>query len=53
MSGFLTFAPYCLLAASAPTTAAQLALYQSANSEKNLIEGAKREDPFMLYTSHT
>ena len=32
---------------------AQLALYQGADREKILIEGAKREGQFTLYTSHT
>ena len=40
-------------AASAPMTPAQLALYQGADREKILIEGAKREGQFTLYTSHT
>jgi len=34
-------------------TASQLALYQGADREKILIEGAKREGQFTLYTSHT
>lgn len=41
------------LAASAPMAPAQLALYQGADREKILIEGAKREGQFVLYTSHT
>ena len=40
-------------AANAPMTSAQLALYQGADREKILIEGAKREGQFTLYTSHT
>jgi iron(III) transport system substrate-binding protein len=40
-------------AASAPMTPAQLALYQGSDREKILIEGAKREGRFTLYTSHT
>ena len=40
-------------AANAPMTPAQLALYQGADREKILIEGAKREGQFTLYTSHT
>lgn len=40
-------------AADAPMTPAQLALYQGADREKILIEGAKREGQFTLYTSHT
>ena len=34
-------------------TVAQLALYQGADREKILIEGAKREGQFTLYDSHT
>jgi iron(III) transport system substrate-binding protein len=34
-------------------TPSQLALYQGADREKILIEGAKREGQFTLYTSHT
>ena len=41
------------LAAAAPMSTAQLALYQGADREKLLIEGAKREGQFTLYTSHT
>jgi len=40
-------------AANAPMTAAQISLYQGADREKILIEGAKREGQFTLYTSHT
>jgi len=39
--------------ASAPTTVSQLALYQGADREKILIEGAKKEGQFTLYDSHT
>src|SRR6476660_2636717 len=39
--------------AAAPITIAQLALYQGADREKILIEGAKREGQFTLYDSHT
>jgi len=41
------------MAASAPLSSAQLALYQGADREKILIDGAKREGQFTLYTSHT
>ena len=34
-------------------TIAQLALYQGADREKILIEGAKREGQLTLYDSHT
>jgi len=33
--------------------ASQLALYQGADREKILVDGAKREGQFTLYTSHT
>jgi iron(III) transport system substrate-binding protein len=39
--------------AGAPMTVSQLALYQGADREKILIEGAKKEGAFMLYGSHT
>src|SRR5262249_5022462 len=42
-----------VLAGSAAMTSAQLALYQGTDREKVLIEGAKREGQFTLYTSHT
>jgi iron(III) transport system substrate-binding protein len=41
------------LAASVPMSPAQLALYQGSDREKILVEGAKREGQFTLYTSHT
>jgi iron(III) transport system substrate-binding protein len=47
----LTAAPS--FAAGAPLTTSQLALYQGTDREKILIEGAKREGQFTLYTSHT
>ncbi|HEY7318666.1 MAG TPA: extracellular solute-binding protein [Candidatus Binatia bacterium] len=40
-------------AAGAPMTVSQLALYQGADREKTLIEGAKKEGAFTLYDSHT
>ena len=40
-------------AANAPISPAQLALYPGADREKILIEGARREGQFTLYTSHT
>ena len=42
-----------VLAASAPMSISQLALYQGADREKILIEGAKKEGAFTLYGSHT
>jgi iron(III) transport system substrate-binding protein len=41
------------LPAAAPMTVSQLALYQGADREKILIEGAKREGQLTLYDSHT
>src|SRR6266850_5697504 len=41
------------LPAAAPMTVAQLALYQGADRDKILIEGAKKEGLFTLYDSHT
>ena len=41
------------LAASAPMSPAQLALYQGSDREEILVAGAKREGQFTLYTSHT
>ena len=49
----LIFAATKAFAAGAPMHPAQLALYQGADREKILIEGAKREGQFTLYTSHT
>jgi iron(III) transport system substrate-binding protein len=40
-------------AASAPSTIAQLALYQGADREKVLVAGAKREGQVTFYNSHT
>ena len=39
--------------AAAPTSIAQLSLYQGADREKLLIDGAKKEAALMLYGSHT
>jgi len=41
------------LAASAPMSLSQLALYQGADRERILIEGAKKEGQLTLYDSHT
>ena len=49
----LIFAPYCALGAGAPMSMSQLALYQGPDRGKILIENAKREGQFTLYTSHT
>lgn len=51
--GFYLLAACDLLAASASMTVPQLALYQGADREKILIEGAKREGQLTLYDSHT
>ena len=40
-------------AAAAPASVSQLALYQGADREKILVEGAKKEAAFTLYGSHT
>src|SRR5262245_37052427 len=40
-------------AASAPLSPAQLALFQGADRERILIEGAKKEAALTLYGSHT
>jgi iron(III) transport system substrate-binding protein len=47
------FQSHKILAASAPKSAAEVALYQGADRERILIDGAKREGQFTLYTSHT
>ena len=41
------------IAANTPMTVSQVALYQGADREKILIEGAKKEGAFTLYGSHT
>jgi iron(III) transport system substrate-binding protein len=48
-----TFIATNAFAASAPMSISQLALYQGADREKVLIEGAKKEGAFTLYGSHT
>jgi len=40
-------------AASAPSTVAQVALYQGADREKVLVAGARREGQVTFYNSHT
>ena len=42
-----------VIAATAPMTVSQVALYQGADREKILIEGAKKEGAFTLYGSHS
>src|SRR3954463_8494298 len=49
----LLFSANQVRAAGAPMTPAQLALYQGADREKILVQGAKSESQFTLYTSHT
>ena len=49
----LIFVAKTTLAASAPMSISQVALYQGADREKILIEGAKKEGAFTLYDSHT
>jgi hypothetical protein len=46
---FISFGAF----AAAPTSVAQLALYQGPDREKILIEGAKRESQLSFYNSHT
>jgi iron(III) transport system substrate-binding protein len=41
------------LGANAPMSISQLALYQGADRERILLEGAKKEGAFTLYGSHT
>ena len=56
---FLLAVVICLLptamgfSAGAPMSVAQLAIYQGGDREKLLVDGAKREGQFTLYTSHT
>src|SRR5262245_3983361 len=45
--------PQCLAAQSKPMSAAELALYQGADREKILLEGAKKEGQVSFYTSNT
>jgi len=49
----LIFPPAIGFSAGAPMSISQLALYQGADREKLLIEGAKKEGAFTLYDSHT
>jgi len=42
-----------VIGAGAPTTISHLALYQGADREKILLEGARKEGAFTLYGSHT
>jgi iron(III) transport system substrate-binding protein len=49
---FLT-TPAAGFTASAPTSIAQLALYEGADRERILIEGAKKEGQLTFYNSHT
>ena len=53
ISALCSLIPAKSFAASAPMSPAQLAIYQGTDREKILIEGAKREGQFTLYTSHT
>jgi iron(III) transport system substrate-binding protein len=58
-ASFLLTVVICLLptatgfSASAPMPVAQLAIYQGGDRGKLLVDGAKREGQFTLYTSHT
>ena len=52
-SALLLLAGVECFAAAAPASIAQLALYQGADREKILVEGAKKEGALSLYGSHT
>ena len=52
-AAFLLFHTNQTFAASAPKSAGEAALYQGADRARILIEGAKKEGQFTLYTSHT
>jgi iron(III) transport system substrate-binding protein len=53
-AALVLFLPVCaVFAAAAPTTLPQIALYQGADRDKILIEGAKKEGQLTLYDSHT
>jgi hypothetical protein len=51
--GILIFAATNALAASAPIPVSQLALYQGADRETILVQGAKKEGQVVFYNSHT
>ena len=51
--GILILAATKALAASAPMPFSQLALYQGADRETILIQGAKKEGQLVFYNSHT
>jgi hypothetical protein len=51
-SALLLFGAIDCFAASAPGSVSQLALYQGADREKILVEGAKKEAALTLYGSH-
>ena len=51
--GILIFSGANALAASAPMSVSQLALYQGADRETILIQGAKKEGQIVFYNSHT
>jgi len=51
--GLLVFATANALSAGAPMSASQLALYQGADRETILIQGAKKEGQVVFYNSHT
>lgn len=52
-SALLLLAAVECFAAAAPMSVSQLALYQGADREKILVDGAKKEAAFTLYGSHT
>src|SRR5258705_7022424 len=49
----VAFLPVNVIAAGAPMALSQLALYQGADREKILIEGAKKQGQLTFYNSHT
>ena len=51
--GILFFAATNVLAASAAMSVSQLMLYQGADRETILVQGAKREGQVVFYNSHT
>src|SRR4029453_3471241 len=53
IAGICLLAVVNVWAGNAPMSSAQLALYQGADREKILIEGAKKEGQLTFYNSHT
>jgi len=53
LAGLMDLALISQAIGAMPMSTAQLALYQGADREKILLDGAKREGQFTLYDSHT